>query len=205
MSYVRVRGCSYHGRFALVLPSILVRTVQHALEKVGRELLGLRSVVSVQLVLPQPHLRVIQQLRTHLVMVVEIVLHLVLLLLHSQRDILDKPVRPLERVRDLRIVVGDHPNRWLGNRDACLRQEGSFLRRLRHCKYAKRGNQNGENGVASFPHKNSYSTTAIRFNRSRSSSKSGHSKTSVTYAILQIIQICSYSVSVLADKRTICG
>ena len=146
MSYVRVAVCPYHRRLALVLPCVLVRAVQHALEKVRRELLGLRSVVSVELVLPQPHLHVTQEPRTHLVMVVEIVLHLVLLLLHSQRDILDKPVRPLERVRDLRIVVGDHPNRRLGNGDACLRQEGSLLRRLRHCEYAKRGNQNGKNG-----------------------------------------------------------
>ena len=51
---------------------------------------------------------------------IKVILDTVGLLLQSEWNILDKSIRAFERVRNLRVVVGDGSNGRFGNGDACL-------------------------------------------------------------------------------------
>ena len=122
-----------HGRrLRVVLATVLLRAVDHPLEQVEGDALGLGSGVAVQFVLAQPHLPLTALLLTHFVVGVEIVLHAIGLLLQRQRNVLDEPIGTLEGVGDFRVIVGNGANRRLRDGDARLGQKRCLLRRLRN-------------------------------------------------------------------------
>ena len=81
----------------------------------------LKCRLAIHFVVQQPYLAIRRKTRrAYFVVMIKVIHDTVGLLLQREWNILDKSIRAFERVRNLRVVVGDGSNGRFGNGDACL-------------------------------------------------------------------------------------